>query len=749
MFALLLSFPLLCLQAGGPDLPEALAAEPAVIEAWSLSQDSNQEATARNAAIEMVLRRLQTLPADQQLPFLLEADGAGLLNVDLMPIYRKLDQDWELLETRLIESLLQPLPANRDLVRGALRSSSALKSSDIALIEGVSQFLDRTNFAADARHALWKLTGKSFANLAEFEIWWSNSKDLGREIWLERALAASNERELSTWRTQLNNSTDHVNILRGLRHELPEIRTLALAALKVYDFDASPEATQQEISTAFQDALASENLLEQRKALLELVPRLLSGQEALSPILRALKFGHASEKQPAARLLKQIQPSGVAQKGVLDALNGVYPADYEGPAGSVKVRTALWASLSFLYLDSGSNVDEDVLHRLELALEVETNQDVRTQIHSAIGTLAGESFLPVLGAIVVNLDAASLDREESLVAMTTISKRIANTETLQKLLPQLLADPETQMRRQAIESLGLLNMSGWERLLASRLPVEEEEFLQKRMLILLGSKSSPEVLEALLAFQPATALIDPYGSALIAQIANDFATCNRVLDHFEASGQREMAFRVVFNFQTEGLTPEQKTQMDVRYARAVSQYLIESGSQNGNSAYAADAAVRLRERMEAEPTSLEWPHYLVRVQLDRGEVAEAITVMHLLVDHLDFPEHDKWQLGLRTLHSAAALQLIEEGRPLFEKYKAKVEVLLEAAGPESEATVIAEFEFFTYYTQVKKSYPDPEPAPVEETPVPETPVTDNADQVPPAGDGDQETSKMVVGSTQL
>ena len=234
MFSLLLSFPLLCLQAGGPDLPEALAAEPAVSEAWILAQDASKDAAARTTATEMVLGRLQTLPAEQQLPFLLEADGAGLLITNLVPIYRQLDRDWELLETRLIESLLQPLPANQDLVRGALRSSSALMSSDIGLIEGVSKFLDRQNFAADARHSLWKLTGKSFSNTAEFEIWWATSKQLGREVWLERALAASNERELSTWRALLNNSTDHLTILRGLRHELPKVRTLALAALKAH-----------------------------------------------------------------------------------------------------------------------------------------------------------------------------------------------------------------------------------------------------------------------------------------------------------------------------------------------------------------------------------------------------------------------------------------------------------------------------------------------------------------------------------
>jgi hypothetical protein len=729
-------------------LPEALATEPAVTEAWSLAKDSNQDSAARDAAIQLVLNRLQTLPPEQQLPFLLEADGAGLLAIDLVPVYRKLDLEWELLEARLVESLLQPLPDHQDLVRGALRCSSALMTSDIKLIEGVSVYLDRPNNAADARHSLWKLTGKSFANNAEFQVWWDSSKQLGREIWLERALAASNERELSTWRTLLNNTTHHPTILRGLRHELPEVRTLALASLKVYDFDAADATAQLEISTAFRDALASELLLEQRKALLELVPRLLRGQEALKPLLKALRFGHPSEQQPAARLLKQVQPPAVALEGVMRGLDGVYPADSEGPAGSVKVRIALWASLSFLARGDEVTDKGPVHQRLELALAVETHQDVRTQIHSAIGTLAGESFLPVLEAIVLNLNASTSDREESLVAMATISKRIAKSETVQKLLPQLLADPEAQIRRQAIESLGQLNIDGWERMLAARLPLEEEDFLKKRMLVLLASKSSPEVLEALLAFKPVTELKDPYGNALIAQIANDFATFNRVLDHFEANDQKEMAFRVVFNFPAGELAEEQKKQLDVRYARAVSQYLMYAGSQNGNSAYAADAAARLREMMDAEPASLEWPYYLVRLQVDRGEIAEAITVMHTLVDHPDFPAHGKWQLGLSVLHSAAAKQLFEEGRPLLAKYEAMYQAMAETLEKDEDGHPVG-FEFWTYYDQVSNAYPATEPAPVEEAPAPETPVTDNLEQVPPADDGEQGPSRVFVGPSQL
>lgn len=746
MFALLLSFPLLCLQAGGPDLPEALASEPAVTEAWTLAQDTSKDAAARAVATDMVLRRLQTLPAEQQLPFLLEAHGAGVLTADLVPIYRQLDKDWELLETRLIESLLQL--ENPDLVHGALRCAGSLKSSDIPLIESVAALLERSGFGSDARRALDELTGQSFPNLTEFQSWWDSSKELGREVWLERAVAAGKEREIRDWRSWLSDSPGHVVILNGLSHDLPEVRMLALASLKVFDFDAADAGTKTQIANDFRDALAAESFLEQRKALLELVPRLLTGHEALRPLLSALANGHSTERLSAARLLKQIQPREVALEGVGTSLDNVYPADSEGPIASVQVRIALWASLSFLARDGGVADDPKMPQRLELALEVETNQDVRAQIHSAIGTLAGESFLPVLEAIVVDLDAPASDREESLVAMTTISKRIAKSETVQKLLPQLLADPEAQVRRQAIESLGQLDVPDGALMLAARLPLESEAFLQKRMLALLGSKPSPAVLEALLGFKPATELLDPYGTALIAQIANDFATFTRVLDYFEANQQKEMAFRVVLNFKLKEPPKEQGDQLNARYARAVSEFLLDKGANNGNSAYAADAAARLREMMVAEPTSWQWPFYLVSLQLDRGEIAEAITVMNQLFDYPDFAVHTKWELGLRTLHSAAAVKMLNEGVLLLNRF---------TAGYESEMPEA----FRTWYKQVHGAYKDATPSPVpfekpeeqvEEAPTPETPenpVAENPDQVPSAGDGDQETPKMAIGNTQL
>ena len=140
MFALLLSFPLYCLQGGGFDLPEPLRAEPETAAAWITAQDSKAPAEQRLLASKLVVARVNSLAPAEQLPFFLKAKGSGLLPADLTTVFRQLDSRWDLLETRLIESLLLPLPAEESTVRGALLAAGELASSNVGLIEGVAVF---------------------------------------------------------------------------------------------------------------------------------------------------------------------------------------------------------------------------------------------------------------------------------------------------------------------------------------------------------------------------------------------------------------------------------------------------------------------------------------------------------------------------------------------------------------------------------------------------------------------------------
>ncbi len=738
MFALLLSFPLLCLQASGPELPEVLRAEPATTAAWGTAKDSSLGAEQRLEASELIVGRIITLPAAEQLPFLLEAQGAGVLTSDLQAVWRHLDDSWELLETRLIESLLLPLPANKNVVRGALLASGELASSDVGLIEGVSVFLDRQNFAADSRHALHNLTGRQFADRNEFRSWWEASSTLGREAWLESAIQERKAEELDDWRFHLNSNPSHDTILRGLQHSRQEISELALASLKLYDFAGADDATKAAISDAFRVALQDEKVLVQRKALMELVPRFLTGQDALKPLLRALEFGHPSEKQPAARLLKQIQPAAVAWEGVLRGLDGVYPADAEGPVGSENVRIALWASLNFLSANGGAPDVGAVELRLRQALAVENDQDVRGHIHSAIGTVAGESLLTVLEGIVLNADAPQADRTDSLIAMTAISLRVEKTAALAGLLPNLLADVHAPVRRQAIESLSQLGLPEAPLLLMERLSRENEVFLQKRILAALSGKRSAEVLEPLLVFKPADALFDDYRRALVAQIGSDLPAFNRAFEYFDTQAdslfQLELVFRVAESFPLDGLEVADQQAVSRRQAVAVSKYLLRFGVQNGNSNYAEDAVSRLREWIAAEPKNGLWMDYLVDLQLDRGEVAEALQVLPGLLALPDYNLSRKWELGLYALRNAAAGQMLVEGRQLFD--------LLDGMGEDMPP------EWATYAEQLRGHFSELEPAPAEEAPVPEGPTEDSPEDVTGDGskppEGGNESPKMAT-----
>jgi hypothetical protein len=745
VFALLLSFPLLCLQASGTDLPEALRAEPNTTAAWSTAQDSSVDAQLRQEASDLVVSRVVTLTPAEQLPFLLEAQGAGLLSTDLTAVFRHLDDSWDLLEDRLVENLSLPLPANQTLVHGTLIAAGQLASSHVGLLEGVSVFLNRQNYAADARQSLENLTGRQFADRDEFQVWWQSSSTLGREIWQETALREKKAEELADWRILLANGVSIDQILRGLQHSRQEINELALASLKLYDFaGATPEA-KAKVSAAFRDALQNEKVLVQRRALLELVPRFLTGHEALNPLLRALKFGHPSEKQPAARLLKQIQPPEIAWDGVLSGLDGVYPAASEGPVGAENVRIALWASLSFLAPNGVSAEDQAAVElRLRQALEVESEQDVRGHIYSAIGTLTGESFLPVLESIVLNAGAATADRTEALIAMTAISQRVQKPASLSALLPTLLADAQVQIRRQAIESLSLLAQPEATTLLMQRLALETEVFLQKRILTGLTSKPSAEILEPLLTFRPAEAIHAEYGRALVAQIGNDLAAFNRAFAFFDAQAdsnfQLDLAFRVARSFPADGLADTDKQGVSRKHAIAVSEYLLRFGVEDGYSVSAAEDAVgRLQDWILAEPQNGTWHYYLVELQLARNQVAEALQLMAPLLALADYPLSSKWELGLYALRRAAALEMFAEGGQLL--------VLLEAAGqmpPELRAYAGQESNHF----QFRELQPEPEEeeAPAPEVPVGEAPAEGAAEGAPvepgsatEAGAGTEET----------
>ena len=697
--------------------------DPTLVDTWQQALAPESESAQREEACQRILQGLATLPPDEQFSFLLPAVGSGLLPVELRPHLRQLQQDWELLESRLVESLLLPLPDYASSVRGALRITAELATSDARLIADLAGFLARPDYAVDARTALAELTGRQFQTLPQFQTWWTGAQDLGREVWLETALAERIARELADWRSWIQNDADVSTLLRGLRHDHHEIRSLAVSALDRLDPAGLEESVRLGIAAAVRDALETEAVVEQRLALLALAPRYLQGYEALNPLLRAVRLGNEQEKLPAARALKLLQPPEVAWEGILAGLEEVYPPSAEVPSGQIEVRTALWSGLSSLAANGVSLGPELLELRLEQALAVENDPSVRGHIYSAVGRSAGASFLPKLEPLVIDQAAEAADRSRALVAMTAIAERLGATGPLETLLPALLVDAESQLRMQAIEGLRQLKLEGAPALLASRLLRETEVSLLQRMLAVLEEQAAAGALEPLLAYRPPPSVRESYGRALVTQVGADLGAFDRAYEHLLVQYDRELAFRLVRAFPLEGLSPEQTARLNRTHATAMAEFLIAAGLENGNSSFATDAVGRLQDLITAEPQTWVWRDYLVEVQLMRGEVAPALAVLHPLIEMADPPLQRKWELGLDALRFSAASELWEEGSRLL--------AALEAAGdPPPEQRFFAD--------QVRSRFPVPAPEEPAESP------TEGEEQPAEEGEAQGEPSTPMV-----
>lgn len=735
MFALLLCVPLLAFQAGGPELPEALKLDPAVVEAWSSLQAPDMELAQRNQASDLVLSSLSTLAPSEQWAFLLAADGHGYLQFDLRTQYRALAKQWPALEARILETLALPSGQNDSLLLGAIHAAGSLATSNHLLLEQLATLLENPKFSSEVRVALENLTGKEFGTQAAFLAWWKGAKDLDRAAWLERAIEVQKTRELEDWRRRLQGAAASFDVLNGVTHPRQPIRVLAYEALNRMDFQSLDADTNAQVADALRNALNQESDADLRIALLALVPHVLKAREALNPLLRALEFGVEKERVAAARYLQLVQPVEVAWEGLLRGLNGVYPKTLEGPAGKVAVRQALWSGLASLAEQVNSADPAQLEALIQSALAVENDRSVRESILSAIRRLGGPNFLEVLRPLAVDAEGSEVDRAAVLVAMTGVAERHPEITILQEILPALLADPQAQVRQQAIASMRKLKVPNASLLMVHRLRDETEVVLQKDLLASLSESKVPGVLEVLLDFIPGPTLREAYGKALVVQIGNDFAQMEQVRALMVKRFDREFAFRVVRNFPLEGLTPEQRLDLDRKHATAVWDLLMIKGAGNGNASYAADAVTRLRDLMVQEPESLVWPIYLVEIELQRNEVGAIIPLFTELLPNPGIDLKKKWELGFAILlaaDNADTPELRVQGRTLL--------TAMEALGePEGDYQFLME--------QVREKFPAaepeavlPAPAPVEETvdSAEETGVDPAAEKLPEQGAGAEE-----------
>lgn len=694
MFALLLCVPLLTLQGGGLALPQSLAEQPEATAAWATLSDSKSEAGAKSAAGAVLLEQLSALPPAAQLPFLMEAEGLGLMPMSLRATYRNLAIVWPALEARILETLVLPAGQNDALLLGAIHAAGDLATSNAAMLEQLASLLEAPAFRADARRALYQLTRKEFSSQEVFLDWWATAKERGRESWLEEAAESSARRELDDWRRRLQAGGQPAEILAGVIHPRQQIRSMAYVALRSLDFAGLDAETRGQVAIALRSALQQESDALLRIELLALVPQVLQDREALNPLLHSLQYGVPEEQVAAARYLQLLEPEEIAWEGILRGLEGAYPASVEGPSGPVPVRMALWSGLGTLILRGAAPNPETLEQQMNAALSVETDRAVRGHILSAVGRFGRPSFLEVLRPIVTDVEADEADRSDALVAMTGIVEHMQDPGQLLPLLTDLLDDHKPLVRRRAIESLRRLKFAEGPMLLVQRLPLESEVVLQKEILSALAEKQVAGIVAPLAAFDPAPPLREAYGRALVAQVGSDFETLKTVNQAMAQRGDVDFAFQIVRGFPTDGLDEAQVKEKERLYAVAVSERLLVVGVDNGNSSFADDAVALLQGLNSAEPQSLEWPVYLVELQLMRGEVAPALTVMQELALRNDMALSRRWELGLDTLRFAASANLIEPGRTLLETLVAAGEI-----PPEMQDAL----------DQVAANFPSPEP----------------------------------------
>lgn len=701
-------FVALCLQIGQPSLPAALAEQPELLAAWEVVQDPAAERETRLAQADVLLAAVVALPAPEQAPFLLDVLGNGSWPKSLNGAITVLERDWPKFGDRLLEDLVLPMPDRAMRVRGAIRALGLLQSPRPEFIEGLAALLNRESLAGEARTSLTRLTGREFGGANDFDAWWKEAKTQDRATWLESALRETQARELADWRSKLSPpagaAVPPTVVVAGMQHPRASVRSLAYRALVGLDAGTLAEEQTSALTVALRQAVQKENVAELRVELLPLVPRYLQNGEALTSLLRSLEFGSAKEQLVAATNLQLVRPPRAAWEGLLRGLSRLYPEPTAAPseasasnrpnltaldASTQEVRTALWTGL----LAVGRNQEviklvdtEELKEILGRALVVEEVAVVRDRLFQAVGVYGDASFLPVLqplvalaaengGPEVPSRQVPPAERRAALAAMTAVAARGEDPGLLASMLPDLLDDPEVLVRDQAIASVQRLKISSGPILLAGRLSREAETPVLKRLLESLGKTKDAKVLQAVLDFQPPLALRDVYGKTVQVQVGRDFASLELAYQSLGARLDWRSTFALVRKFSHDDLDEAQAEQLDRLYAQAESEHLLEVGVEKEFQGYAEEAVGLLRVLMGREPTDMRWPVYFVELQLMRGAVDEALTVMRTLVPKSGIPEIRRWELGLDTLRFAAAKEeLWDSARALLAELDAMGEL---------------------------------------------------------------------------
>jgi hypothetical protein len=395
--------------------------------------------------------------------------------------------------------------------------------------------------------------------------------------------------------------------------------------------------------------------LQLRVQLLQQTTRFITGNEALTLLLRAIEQGKPNEATEASRQLAFIAPSAFAWQALMRAIDGSYATgDKKADIGSVNAATrlALWTGLSSLDARPPDVTQATIDVLLQRGLSQESDQAVLEKIYVCAGRQAGIEFLPILEAVVLDKQRDPLHRSVALLSMTSITERAVNAPPISTLVINLLGDTEAQVRAQAIVALRRLNPDGATEELADRLSQETQIILQKQLLNALLEERSALIFEPLLLFVPPTELIEGYSRALVFQISADIALLTRAVDALSLRQSFQTSLMLVRAFPLDKLSLEATAILQGLHAKVLSEHLLTQSIDESNQPSVDDALLRLRDLQSANPTEGSWLEYEIQLRLLDGDVTRCIDIVSLLAAS-DSSTTAKWTLALDIMSAAS------------------------------------------------------------------------------------------------
>jgi hypothetical protein len=596
---------------------------------------------------------------EQHLVELLDKASSTNAASELRAELRQLNADWPVLPSRLLEATLLAQPENNSEIIAAIRLSGELGSTNPELLNRLVVLLDSRQFAAVSRSALAQICGREFADSDAFDVWYESASSDGREVWLETVLQQQWQQQEQQWQQRLGQNPSLPVISFAMQHQRRAVRELAFNSLANLDVDSLEQLDLALATSAYITAVEIERDLQLRVLLLQQATRFVEGREALNLLVKAIEQGKPVEATEASRQLAFIVPNDFAWQALLRSIDSCYATVDEQPAGNPvenTTRLALWTGFSTLSSRPQDVKQSQVDLLLQRGFSQEFDPAILEKIYVCTGRQASVEFLPILEAVVFDKNVDASHRSAALLSMTNVAERSPDPMFLSKLVIGLLDDSEKQVRAQSIDSLRRINAEGVFELLADRLSQETQVVLQKQLLGALVEQRSPAIVAKLLEFVPSVELAEAYTRALVIQIGGDLNLLQQAVAALQPRTAYKTALLLVRGFPTENIDVENRAVLDQLHATMLAEQLLSEGFNEANEAIFDDAVLRLRDLLLTNPPQANLTVYLIKLQLARDQVQEAMSQIVALALS-DATAVTAWTIALDTMSAAVAAEI--------------------------------------------------------------------------------------------